>query len=90
MEYVLPNARSYQSWTVGNVEVGQFLTELLNFAVVAVVVFVVVAKVGAALTRRRHEQEVAARPAAPKAPAARRPTWSCSPRSATCSANSSS
>jgi large conductance mechanosensitive channel len=70
LEYVLPDARSYEAWTIGNVEVGKFLAELLNFLVVGFAVFFVIVKVGGLLTRtrQRQQQEAAAAAAAKPAP----------------------
>jgi large conductance mechanosensitive channel len=70
LEYVLPDARSYEAWVVGNVEVGKFLAELLNFVVVGFALFFVIVKVGGLLTRKRQQEADAADPAGGAKPVA--------------------
>jgi large conductance mechanosensitive channel len=45
VSYILPGQGGYRAWHIGRVEVGAFLGELLNFAVIAVAMYVVVVKV---------------------------------------------
>ena len=44
ISYIMP-ADSYRSWKLGKVEVGIFLGELINFLIIALVLFVVFVKV---------------------------------------------
>lgn len=42
--YILPSQGGYRTWHVGRVEVGAFLGELVNFLVIAVAMYLLVAK----------------------------------------------
>src|SRR4051794_4222571 len=52
LSYVAPAEGGYRAWHIGRVEVGVFLAELVNFLIIALVVFVMVVKVIGALARR--------------------------------------
>jgi large conductance mechanosensitive channel len=43
--YVTPEAESYTNWTLGRIEVGAFLATLINFALVALAMFLVIRKI---------------------------------------------
>ncbi len=49
--YVTPNVESYRQWHIGKVEIGIFLAELINFLVVAVVLYIFVVKLLGAIQR---------------------------------------
>ncbi|MGF1632589.1 MAG: large conductance mechanosensitive channel protein MscL [Phycisphaerae bacterium] len=66
LSYVLPGEGSYAAWTLGRVQVGIFVAELLNFLIVAAAVFVVIIKM---LGWIRKLGEAPVDPAAPAAPA---------------------
>jgi large conductance mechanosensitive channel len=44
ISYVIPQGGSYRSWHLGAVEVGPFLGEVLNFLIISLAMFLVVAK----------------------------------------------
>jgi large conductance mechanosensitive channel len=44
LSYILPGPGSYRNWHIGRIEVGAFLGELLNFLVIAVVMYLVIVK----------------------------------------------
>ena len=44
LSYVLPAEQSYRSWQLGKIEIGEFLSQLLNFLIIAWVVFLVIKK----------------------------------------------
>ena len=52
LSYVTPAEGGYRAWHIGRVEVGVFLAELVNFLIIALVVFLVVVKVIGGLIRR--------------------------------------
>ncbi|QDV36825.1 large conductance mechanosensitive channel protein MscL [Tautonia plasticadhaerens] len=45
LSYVTPGADSYASWKIGRVEVGGFLASVVNFALIALAMFLVIRKV---------------------------------------------
>lgn len=51
--YVLPAEEGYRAWKVGRVEVGAFLADLVNFAVISAVMFVLMVKLLGALKQSR-------------------------------------
>jgi large conductance mechanosensitive channel len=59
VSYLVPTEGGYRTWTLGKIEIGAFLNELVTFLVIAAVIFLVVAKIFRALVGR------AAGPAAP-------------------------
>ena len=52
LSYVTPAEGGYRAWHIGRVEVGVFLAEVVNFLIIALVVFLVVVKVIGGLIRR--------------------------------------
>jgi len=42
--YIVPGEGGYQSWNIGTVKIGDFLSELINFLVVALVIWIVMVK----------------------------------------------
>jgi len=50
--YVLPAGQTYQKWAPGGVAVGKFIAALVNFLLVAIVVFIVLVKFLGALMKR--------------------------------------
>jgi large conductance mechanosensitive channel len=60
--YVAPTSGGYQNWKIGEILIGEFLAQLLNFFVQALVVFVVLVKLVGAIrkaTQARHPEEPA-------------------------------
>jgi large conductance mechanosensitive channel len=51
ISYVIPHGGSYRSWHVGAVEIGPFLGEVVNFLVISLAMFLVVAKLLGTLER---------------------------------------
>jgi large conductance mechanosensitive channel len=51
LSYVTPNLKGYQAWKIGRVEIGDFLAELFNFLLLAVVLYIFVVKVFGAIQR---------------------------------------
>lgn len=51
LSYVLPEDQSYRNWTLGKVEVGAFLGELVNFLIIALALFIVMVKVLGAMRK---------------------------------------
>ena len=51
--YVLPAEEGYRAWKVGRVELGAFLADAVNFAVISVTMFLLMVKVLGALKRSR-------------------------------------
>lgn len=45
LTYITPGKGGYQAWKLGRVEVGAFLGEVINFAIVALAMFVLMVKV---------------------------------------------
>ncbi|HYE76590.1 MAG TPA: large conductance mechanosensitive channel protein MscL, partial [bacterium] len=45
LSYIVPEEASYKTWTLGQVEIGAFLAELINFLIVGVALFVVIKKI---------------------------------------------
>ena len=52
ISYVAPAAETYRGWTIGRIEVGIFIGEVINFLLVAAAVFFVVVKVIKSLIQR--------------------------------------
>jgi large conductance mechanosensitive channel len=44
LSYVLPAEQSYRTWQLGKIEVGEFLSQVLNFLIIAWAVFLVIKK----------------------------------------------
>jgi large conductance mechanosensitive channel len=44
LSYVVPGSESYEKWTLGRVEIGQFLAVVLNFLIVAVALYLFIVK----------------------------------------------
>jgi large conductance mechanosensitive channel len=51
ISYVLPAEQSYRTWQLGKIEIGEFLTQVLNFLIVAWAVFLVIKKLLGAVMR---------------------------------------
>jgi large conductance mechanosensitive channel len=47
--YVLPSEASYRHWMLGKIEIGVFLGELLNFVVIALVMYLIMVRLAAGL-----------------------------------------
>ena len=62
ISYVIPTEGGYRAWHIGRIEIGVFLGELLNFAVVALAIFLVMVKVLGSIMKK------AAPPPDPAAP----------------------
>jgi large conductance mechanosensitive channel len=45
LSYVIPNQGGYTAWHFGRVRIGLFLSEVLNFLVIALAVFVAIVKI---------------------------------------------
>lgn len=56
LSYVTPS-QTYTQWMIGRVEIGQFISQVINFLIVAFAVFLVVVKLIGALIRNRKEEE---------------------------------
>src|SRR6267142_1197657 len=44
LSYVIPTDGGYRAWHIGKLEVGTFLSEVLNFVIIALAVFLVIVK----------------------------------------------
>ena len=44
ISYVLPAEQSYRTWQLGKIEIGEFLSQVLNFLIIAWAVFLVIKK----------------------------------------------
>jgi large conductance mechanosensitive channel len=44
LSYVVPNQGGYTAWHIGRLRIGLFLSELLNFAIIALAVFISIIK----------------------------------------------
>ena len=64
LSYVIPNQGGYTAWALGRLQVGAFLAEVVNFAIVALAVFVAIHKIVGYLMRKRSADADAA--SAPK------------------------
>jgi large conductance mechanosensitive channel len=62
LSYVVPSQDSYQTWHFGKVAIGKFLSEIVNFAVIALAVFIMIVKLLGAIMKK------AAPPPAPSEP----------------------
>ena len=49
--YVVPGEEGYRSWKIGTVEIGVFLSELINFFVIALAIWIVMIKLLGAIRR---------------------------------------
>jgi large conductance mechanosensitive channel len=55
ISYVPMAQGDYRSWKLGKVEIGIFISELLNFLIIAFAVFLVIVKVVGFLTRKKNQ-----------------------------------
>jgi large conductance mechanosensitive channel len=53
LSYILPAQASYREWKLGRIEIGAFLGELLNFLVIAGVLYLLMVRLMEALRRAR-------------------------------------
>ena len=60
--YVIPNKDGYRGWHIGNLMVGEFLSDVLNFLIIALAVFLMIVKLMGYIMKK------AAPPAAPADP----------------------
>lgn len=51
LSYIIPSKGGYKTWHVGRIQIGTFLGEVLNFLLIAGVLFVVVVKIMGTLER---------------------------------------
>lgn len=51
ISYVMPAAGAWRDWTLGRLEIGAFLGELLNFVVIALAVFLTIVKVRSTMSK---------------------------------------
>jgi len=66
--YVLPGKGGYTEWKIGEVAIGAFLGELVNFIIVAAAVFVFMVKVLGFLMKMRKSEEAPAAPTTKECP----------------------
>lgn len=52
VSYILPGEGGYRAWHLGRVEIGAFISELVNFLIVAAAVFLLIVKVVGILMKR--------------------------------------
>src|SRR5207245_10680878 len=52
LSYVIPNQGGYLAWHVGRLKIGVFLSEVLNFLIIALAVFITIVKVVGYLMRK--------------------------------------
>ncbi len=52
ISYVTPAETGYRAWHLGRIEIGAFMSELLNFLVIATAVFLVIVKIVGTLMQR--------------------------------------
>src|SRR4026207_1026229 len=52
LSYVIPNQGGYQAWHIGRLQIGTFLSEILNFLIIALAVFIVIVKMIGYLMKR--------------------------------------
>jgi large conductance mechanosensitive channel len=52
LSYVIPNKGGYLAWHIGRLQIGSFLSDVLNFLVIALAVFITIVKVVGYLMRR--------------------------------------
>jgi len=45
LSYVIPNKGGYQAWHFGRVMIGEFLSDVLNFVIIAMAVFLMIVKI---------------------------------------------
>ncbi len=51
VSYILPGEGGYRTWHLGRIEIGTFISELLNFLIVAVAVFFLIVKIVGSLMK---------------------------------------
>jgi large conductance mechanosensitive channel len=51
LNYVTPKSMSYRAWHVGRIEIGEFLSALIHFLIIAVAMYIVIVKVLGAIKR---------------------------------------
>jgi large conductance mechanosensitive channel len=51
LSYVTPGPGNYRAWHVGKLEVGAFLSELINFTIIAAALFLVLKKLAGAVRK---------------------------------------
>ena len=44
LSYVIPNKGGYQAWHIGRLMIGEFLSDVLNFVIIALAVFIMIVK----------------------------------------------
>jgi len=52
LSYIVPTEGGYRAWRVGNIEIGLFLGELVNFLIIAAAVFVFAVKLMGMLRKK--------------------------------------
>src|SRR4051812_15540844 len=52
LSYVIPNKGGYQAWHIGRVMIGEFLSDVLNFVIIAMAVFLMIVKIMGYLMKR--------------------------------------
>lgn len=52
VSYVLPGDGGYRAWHLGRIEIGAFVSEMVNFLIIAAAIFLIVVKVVGALMKR--------------------------------------
>jgi large conductance mechanosensitive channel len=56
LSYVTPN-QNYRDWTIGKIEIGAFISQVINFTIVSFAVFLVVVKLVGMLMKRKEEKK---------------------------------
>jgi large conductance mechanosensitive channel len=62
LSYVIPNKGGYMAWHIGRLQIGVFLSDVFNFLIIALAVFLIIVKLVEILVRK------AAPPPAPSEP----------------------
>lgn len=52
LSYIIPTEGGYRAWHIGRIEIGAFLGELVNFAVIALAIFLVIVKLVGMVVKR--------------------------------------
>src|SRR3954470_10480829 len=58
LSYVTPN-QNYRDWTLGKIEIGAFISQVVNFTIVSFAVFLIVVKLIGFLIRDKKKEEEA-------------------------------
>ena len=68
LSYLLPSQEGYRGWHIGRVEIGTFISEVINFLIISLAVFIMVVKILGSLVKKAVQEPAPGEPTTKECP----------------------